>query len=72
MPVLNEIPAQDLDLENIRLAFEQLMQNPLEYLDNPIENEDNPEQQNLADHNPAGHIPEELLLDPPLQQPIVQ
>ncbi|KAG6882974.1 hypothetical protein C0993_008434, partial [Termitomyces sp. T159_Od127] len=59
----DNIPAQG-GLENIRAAFAQMMQNPLEYLDDPMSNGDNLEQ-GLADHDPAGHILEELPLDPP-------
>ncbi|KAG6874988.1 hypothetical protein C0993_011288, partial [Termitomyces sp. T159_Od127] len=58
------------DLKNIHAAFAQMMQNPLEQLENPVSNEDNPGQQNLADYDPAGHIPEE---EPePLLEPAVQ
>ncbi|KAG6893660.1 hypothetical protein C0993_000562, partial [Termitomyces sp. T159_Od127] len=64
-----EMPAHD-DLENICAAFAQMMQNPLEQLEDPVNNEDDPGQQDLADYNPAGHIPEE---EPePLPEPAVQ
>ncbi|KAG6870300.1 hypothetical protein C0993_004841, partial [Termitomyces sp. T159_Od127] len=63
------MPAHD-DLENIHAAFAQMMQNPLEHLEDPVDNEDDPGQQDLADYNPAGHIPEE---EPePLPEPAVQ
>ncbi|KAG6895222.1 hypothetical protein C0992_002504, partial [Termitomyces sp. T32_za158] len=46
-----------------------MMHEPLEVLEEPM---DNPGLQDLANYNPAGHIPEELPLDPPLQQAVVQ
>ncbi|KAG6859540.1 hypothetical protein C0993_003815, partial [Termitomyces sp. T159_Od127] len=64
-----EMPTHD-DLENIHAAFAQMMQNPLEQLEDPMNNEDDPGQQDLADYNPAGHIPEE---EPePLPEPAEQ
>ncbi|KAG6862822.1 hypothetical protein C0993_001360, partial [Termitomyces sp. T159_Od127] len=62
----NNILAQD-GLENICAAFAQMMQNLLECLKDPTNNGDNLGQ-GLADHNSAGHILEELPLDPPIQQ----
>ncbi|KAG6892914.1 hypothetical protein C0993_002522, partial [Termitomyces sp. T159_Od127] len=61
----DNIPAQD-GLENIRAAFAQMMQNSLEYLDDSMNNGEHLGQ-GLADHDPAEHILEELLLNPPVQ-----
>ncbi|KAG6883531.1 hypothetical protein C0993_005651 [Termitomyces sp. T159_Od127] len=46
-----------------------MMQNPLEHSEDPVNNENDPGQQDLADYNPAGHIPEE---GPEPPEPAVQ